>query len=149
MATGRGEVGNCGTDGVVVEVLENAVAHDEVETSGRCPSGDVCARVPESPTRVVADVGGHELHLRMVRAVPIAPVTRPCTDVEKRTYVDSPPRSERMDTGCQLVDLRCRVNGPPSVEAFVVLGIEFVGRHRTCVADVSVFPPVNEPGRTT
>lgn len=77
------EVLDRGTSGGVVGVLQNAVANDEIEPSRRTPCRDVGLFVAVRRARVVTHVGGHDRHLRVVCAVPVAPVARTSTDVEK------------------------------------------------------------------
>lgn len=111
---------------VVVQILQDAMADDEVESMGRLPCGNVSLEVTELRTGVFADIGRCDSNRRMIGAKPIAPQSRSGSDVEDRLGPDTPPGAHPDDSGGEVRDTSTVVNPATSVETLVIPGIEFV-----------------------
>ncbi len=111
---------------VVVQILQDAVADDEIVGMGRLPCGNVSLDVTEFRTGVFADIGGCDSNRRMIGAEPIAPQSRSGSDVEDGLGSDAPPGAQSDDSRGEMRDTSAVVNSAASIETLVIPGIELV-----------------------
>ena len=130
-ATRRGDRADRRAAGAVVEVLDHALADDEVVAPGRAPRRQIRSLVAVATARVLADVDALVAHRGSMDGEPVAPVPLAGADVEHRPDRDLPPCGERAHPGGEVGDPCCVVDTAAAVEPPVVRGVEpVVGKHR-------------------
>jgi hypothetical protein len=124
----------------VLQVLEHAVADDEVEPLARAPAGDVVQLVAVPFAGERRDVDRAIAGERPVAAVPATPQAGARPDVEDRPELHPEPLGEPADAARDPGDVRGRVRPPrPLVEAAEVSGVEAGGRgHRRFIHQRSI-----------
>lgn len=91
----------------VVEVLEHVHADHQIERSFRGPFGDITMLVAVSFAGMFADINRHDSYFGVLRAVPVAPVTWPSSDLEHRANGYVPPREQLVYGSREMDDFGC------------------------------------------
>ena len=111
----------------VIEVMQRALADDEVIASGRLPCGDVVVLVSIFLRGVGADIDSRVANLGVGDAKVATPPSRPGAHIENRTDWDTPPlRQSKGRIGEMSYARRC-LDRTASVPTAVVRRIEALG----------------------
>src|SRR6185437_17038995 len=115
----------------VGEVLEHALADDEVEALTPSPARDVPLLVPVALAGVGAHVGGDVAHVLLVGREPVAPEARPRPDVEHRPQIAAEPADHPRHAAGEAGDFTLSIDARclRLVETIEVIGAERGGRH--------------------
>ena len=78
----EGEIADRCSRGPVIEVLQHIHADDEIKSGLRPPCCNIALLVTVLLARMFADIHRDHTNIWVKLSVPVAPVTRPCTDFE-------------------------------------------------------------------
>jgi len=120
----EGEIADRCSCGSVIEVLQHVHADDEIRSGLRPPRCNIALLMTVLLACMFADIHGDHTNMWVELSVPVAPVTRSCTNFEHGSNRSTPPCHQFMHGNCEVTNLVHRAHGTVAVEALEILCIE-------------------------